>query len=288
MRGFRQFSRITGGLFVGASLMACTPGFQDETAPAEKNNTAIIGGTEVSKDSALAQSVALLFNRMTTEVCTVSILNNQFALTAAHCVTGANSKDLYIIFDMKLKDTSPFRRVVATKSSNGYNPKAINREYNTEDLALVRFAGGVPAGYTSAKFLPKPGLLKDGATVTAVGFGVTDDQTRVGTGTLRMANLKILRDDFSETEMTLNQSAGSGVCHGDSGGPVYMQLDGKYYLWGVVSRSLSPDNCSEAAIITNSLLFLSWVKDQVMSMGRQNMIIPPDDGPPFAKDELDF
>jgi len=252
-----------------------------ESLSGEKDS-AIIGGTDVPNESPLSRSVALLFNRLTTEVCTVSILNNQFALTAAHCIAGADTKDLYLVFDIKLESKSITRRVVGTKATDYFKPKA-NQTANTGDVAVVRFAGGVPRGYTAAKFLSNPTLLKDQAEVTVVGYGVDNDKTRTGAGSLRTTTLQILDSNYSQTELTLDQSRNSGVCHGDSGGPVYTIVSGKLYLWGVVSRSVNPNNCSEAAIVTDALLYLPWIKETILSMASQKMEIPPDDGPLFPE-----
>jgi len=275
-----KFMLFTFSLICSLALSACR---MDSTESLYgSKDSAIIGGTEVPNESPLSRSVALLFNRMTTEVCTASILNNQFVLTAAHCVVGANSKDLYLIFDTTLSEKSATRRVVAAKTTNYYNPKA-TRKTNTGDLAVVRFAGGAPHGYTAAKFLTNPTLLSDKAEVTVVGYGVNNDETRTGAGSLRTTTVQILDSNYSQTELTLDQSRHSGVCHGDSGGPVYAIVNGKLYLWGVVSRSVNPDNCSEAAIVTDALVYLPWIKDTILSMAAQKMEIPPDEGPLFSE-----
>jgi secreted trypsin-like serine protease len=284
MRGFSTGAEILKCAVLWAALVtnlvACSP--QNISTNSGLADPAILGGRDVAPGEALAQSVVILFNRANSATCTASLLNNQFVLTAAHCVTGADSKDLYLIFDIKMQKTSPYRHVVAFKEAPHYSLQA-TRPKNRYDLAVVRFAGGVPAGFSGAKFLPNSSLLKDAADVTVAGYGVTDNTTRVGTGTLRTANLKILKADFSETEVSLNQTANVGACHGDSGGPVYLYTEGRYFLWGVISRSLT-DDCSAGAVVTNALLYLEWLKSTVLSMGRQKMVVPPEDGPLFNDD----
>lgn len=281
--------KTTSGLILCLSLAGCT--FQKSSSYLNKKSDttpAIIGGEEITPESALPASHAILFNRMTTEVCTVTVLNNQFALTAAHCVANVEPKNLYVIFDLKLKTTSPYRRVVDSKVSQYYNPEAKVDATNTGDIALVRFSGGVPKGYEPAKFLPKPGLLVNGAKVIVAGYGVTENETRSGSGTLRATTLKIAAEKFSQTEITLDQRYSSGACHGDSGGPAYLQYEGRYFLWGVISRSINPDNCSESAIITNAILYLPWMKEVIISMGNKKIVPLPDEGPLFPDDDEDF
>ncbi|MBC7370311.1 MAG: trypsin-like serine protease [Bdellovibrionaceae bacterium] len=263
--GSVQFKNYILVVIIAFGFAACTPYVNDNSR--DPDIAAIMGGDELSADDPLAKNVALLFNQTTTEICTASILNNQFVLTAAHCLENSDVADLILIFDTSQKNNSPSRRVVDFKAFDDY---IRNRDKiaNTGDLAVVRFAGGVPKGYRAVKFLPDRGLLTNQKMVTAVGYGTDDDNLPHGTGTLRSATLPILNAAFSQTELTLNQRARVGVCHGDSGGPVFLQVDGQYYLWGVTSRSTNKDNCSEAAVITNALMYNVWIYQTNVDMGR--------------------
>lgn len=57
---------------------------------------------------------------------------------------------------------------------------------------------------------------------------------------------------------------GSGVCVGDSGGGMFIKVNGVYYLRGIVSSSLlrDDDSCdvNNYAIFTNVLKFKTWIK----------------------------
>ena len=252
---------------------ACTSGQSDNLY--EGNKSAIMGGEKLTGEEPVAKYVVLLFNRKTKEICTASILNNQFALTAAHCVENSDISDMSIIFDTVQRPNSPSRRLVDFKESDYYDQNRDNI-LNTGDLAVIRFAGGVPKGFRAVKFLSNAKLLTNNTMVTAVGYGMIDDQLPQGIGTLRSATLPILNSRFSPTEITLNQRARIGVCHGDSGGPVFLQVDGQYYLWGVTSRSTNEKNCSEAAIITNALMYTGWIYETNVEMARQKITVPQD------------
>jgi secreted trypsin-like serine protease len=243
------------GLVLALGFAACT--LQKSATVQSENLNPIIGGVALNNDSTLSQRVALLFNRKTNDVCTVSILNNQFALTAAHCVADADAANLYLVFDVVVRKNSPIRRVASTAVSK-YFKSENTRPRDTGDIALVRFA---------------------------VGYGATDEAKPQQAGSLHFANLKIANSAYSDTEMTLAQTNNVGVCVGDSGGPVYHLLNGEFYLWGVISRSTSA-NCSEAAIVTNALVYLNWIQETVISMGRENMELP--DVSPTKSNETDF
>lgn len=65
---------------------------------------------------------------------------------------------------------------------------------------------------------------------------------------------RALLDLSSEGTFCAGQMNGSGVCHGDSGGGLFIKIDGAYYLKGIVSSSLlKNDGCdvSTNAVYTN-------------------------------------
>ncbi len=63
------------------------------------------------------------------------------------------------------------------------------------------------------------------------------------------------------SEASLDQRRGTGACHGDSGGPAYLALEGGYALWGVTSRGLNDpnDDCSQFAIYTKAMPYANWI-----------------------------
>lgn len=58
---------------------------------------------------------------------------------------------------------------------------------------------------------------------------------------------------------------GSGVCFGDSGGGLFIKVDGIFYLKGIVSSSLTTEggcDVSRNAIYTNVLKFLNFIAEK--------------------------
>ena len=63
--------------------------------------------------------------------------------------------------------------------------------------------------------------------------------------------------------MILDQSHGHGACHGDSGGPAYIQKNGKMILAGVTNRSYpssASDDCAHQVVYTKVHAYESWIK----------------------------
>lgn len=61
---------------------------------------------------------------------------------------------------------------------------------------------------------------------------------------------------------------GSGVCHGDSGGGLFIEIDGIKYFEGIVSSSLTDNgmcDVSKNAIYTNVRKFKDWIAEKTQS-----------------------
>lgn len=135
---------------------------------------------------------------------------------------------------------------------------------DTGDIALLHFQGTLPAGYRSAKILSNKGELRSGRDVVLSGYGNDDGVQGTGAGLLRsVGGIKIASTSFSKTEIVLNQSEGHGACHGDSGGPAFVENDGDLLVWGVTSRGYNdPENqCNGQVIYTNALAWSGWIKE---------------------------
>lgn len=80
--------------------------------------------------------------------------------------------------------------------------------------------------------------------------------------------------DQSRTTFCSGILNGSGVCNGDSGGGLFIIVDGIFYLKGIMSLSLiEDDGCdvSKNAVYTNFLKFKDWMKD-IAAKGGENGI----------------
>jgi secreted trypsin-like serine protease len=59
------------------------------------------------------------------------------------------------------------------------------------------------------------------------------------------------------SEIRVDESKGHGTCSGDSGGPIYLEQNGQYYLIGVTSRGSGM--CDKVGIYTNALYYKDWI-----------------------------
>jgi secreted trypsin-like serine protease len=219
----------------------------------------IVGGTNVSASDTIASTtVALYFAGSTAgegSICTGSILDSGTILTAAHCV--ANAKKGVVIFATDIKNNSPAntRTITAAKVYAKLNNANVAAEQR--DIATVSFLGGLPAGFKPAQFLSQTSLhsvLQAGGSIILAGYGVTsyNPADKAGSsktaGTLRKVSTKIEKVGTSNLWVGF---VGKTACHGDSGGPAFVNYQGSLYLVGVTSRSTRPNgDCSGDSIYT--------------------------------------
>lgn len=188
------------------------------------------------------------------------------------------------------------RSVTDTKVHSTYDPDTQEEnQFNWGDIALIKFRGTLPPGYKPVQLLPDDRILKRGLTVTVAGYGVSqvdtepidpkkvknleealeygevicDDDLRnclkvdmSGDGLLRETKAPIAA--VQETEVRLDESKGHGTCAGDSGGPAYVEQNGKMYLFGITSRGSAL--CDNTGVYTNAVYYKDWITKTMPKM----------------------
>jgi Trypsin len=149
-------------------------------------------------------------------VCSAVVVAPDAVLTAAHCVAGAAEHRVH------WREASGEPALVppaATAIHPGYDPKAIAARRRSIDLALLRLASPLPARFEPAT-LSAAARLK-GESLTLGGYsGAREGQAR-STGTFRTASLAVIEPFGASRILVWAQGApGTGVCLGDSGGPI--------------------------------------------------------------------
>lgn len=231
----------------------------------------IINGHEVQNDDRLAKNTVLLVNRTEKNqyVCTATLLGGPFALTAAHCLDSENTQNMYVFFDTHPSEKSERRQVIAQKASPYWGTDKFRK--NAGDIAVIKFEGdALPKGYHGVEFLENPSVIRTSPTTLVYGFGLSGLTLEDKDGfTLRKAVLPMTHIAYSATEVLLDQTQGSQVTVGDSGGPAYVWHRGKYYFWGLANREVVLETDSStlpAVVFTNALLYRTWVQNLLRSL----------------------
>lgn len=162
------------------------------------------------------------------------------------------------------------------KTHDEWNPKT--REYDA-DIAILEFETGKIYINADSTFIQPICLwsaaIEPSVTVgTVTGWGKSEDPSKNHEMQPKLINVPIqtnseciygersLFDLTSSRTFCAGLKNGSGTCFGDSGGGLFIKVDGVYYLKGIVSSSLvKNENCdiSRSTVYTDVLKFMDFI-----------------------------
>jgi Trypsin len=229
---------------------------------------AMVGGAPPTNEGA-GRAVVMLTGSHGT-FCSGVALARDLALTAAHCVLpGATYK--LVEFDATrqpaLKDIANIAR------HPDFDADAALRHRVTADVALVKLAA--PLKVVPAALAPAGGAVAAGDRFVVAGYGVAVRGDGKTGGTVRAATLVATGQPGTlqirlADPATKGERAGLGACTGDSGAPVYRDIDGALGVIGVVSWSTGPalsDGCGGLTGVTPLARYRAWIVEHARRMG---------------------
>jgi hypothetical protein len=202
--------------------------------------------------------------------CTGTLVNDHAVLTAAHCHGDSQGiENTFVVFSLDLYAPQAVALPISRWTIHEKWDESTTEEMdprNTHDLALVTFAGAMPASHEPAQLLGDDSFVKRNTKILIAGYGYEKESIEPGAngwpempsgeGVLRSAIVKVADPKFSDTEV-LTKEIESGTTSADSGGSAFIRRGPHYYLWGVTSRGLP----GEDGVYTRVSPFITWIRE---------------------------
>jgi secreted trypsin-like serine protease len=206
----------------------------DATSPSDQSASTIIGGTPTTDRPNVVALYAHVPDAGTGALCTAEVVSPTVVLSAAHCVhpdeVGATA-DFYVFTGSDL--TNPATRGDVLQVSEVHWDPAWSKDnlQAGHDFSVVLLAQPTSIAPMAINRAPLDSSLQ-GSPVTIIGYGLNNAFQQTGAGVKRTASVSLAGwdDQFVQTG-----NFTTGICNGDSGGPVIAALNGVDTIIGVNS-----------------------------------------------------
>lgn len=256
---------------------ACSPKSSEQKNSIESTtSTGIVGGKIVEDQDQIRSSTVylMMFMDKGMATCTGSIIDKNIILTAAHCVAD-NPRQVIVLFSKSVPQSNEEILKIKSSARPATNvvvfplyEKRKDLESDHTDIALIKFAGEIPADYKVAKLHSSEQKVSEKNKITLSGYGLTDGIKKTSSKELRKT--EVIAVGETATEIIFDQSATGGACSGDSGGPSSFDIDGQEFVFGVASRVGGPDKvkdiCAQYAVYTKIEPFKKWIATVIESL----------------------
>lgn len=218
-------------------------------APTPLFNQKIVNGNTSAPGQFPYIALLQITRSTTTTICGGSLLNRDWILTAAHCVSSARHISIHLGAHRIANDTisEPNRVVVPADLQSSVIHSGYNQLLALNDVALLRLQSSIQFSmFIQPVRLPASNSGSFvGRTVLASGWGRKYTQAGEHASELQWARLVVITNDdcrqslssiaVRETTMCAIGPRAESVCNGDSGGPLVLDGYVTRTLIGVVS-----------------------------------------------------
>ncbi|XP_016905487.1 trypsin alpha-3 [Apis cerana] len=246
IRGFLSFNLLL--IFNLVFITSCLGFFPD---------TQIVGGTEAD----ISQYPHQLSLQTSGHICGASVINSQWAITAAHCVTSSASR-YSLRAGNSNKDQGTRYGVKRVIVHPNYNSKTIDY-----DIALLQVDGTIQLNSNVQPVKLATSEPKAGTIVTVTGWGALKEGGSTSSHLMKVSLPIVARSECQNAYKNYNTitnrmicagytQGGKDSCQGDSGGP--MVAGGT--LYGIVSWGYKCAQPKYPGVYTNVANLRSWIK----------------------------
>lgn len=265
-----------------ATILQCHSKNLENTDIQTKSLQPIINGQPVESNHPLKKSIAGLIINIDfptgptwIQGCTATIFNDQWILTAAHCVDGFEADQIMIHFNINTvsfeKQLNPDTQIIDLPQYlnaveiEGFVKHPKYDQTGDFDVALIKLKNRLTSDFQPVQLLSDDQLnLEKNETrfnnetieVVLMGYGLINDSPSVESEVLRDARTQAR---FERSLLITNQKNGFGACNGDSGGPAFFKINNEYIQVGVTHGPNPPAlTCKEEGQFVNPAFFKSF------------------------------
>lgn len=252
-------------VLVGLVLSACG-------AATSESDVEIVGGSNVGaaqRDPRLFSTVALSNKEKIAKgssFCSGTLIAPRVVMTAAHCLVDENNKPLdtgevLVVFGNKVNAKAHTRKALRSIAHPQYRARLAvepSPQQAPNDIGLVFLDAPAPQGFAPVALASAaaPALQK----LRLAGFGVTKSRYLNDTGSLRQVDVTVV-DTQRIAQRIITEELGKGACAGDSGGPAYVQMGGRWAVAGVTSSGAEIFGyCIGRNNFTDARQYAAWIR----------------------------
>ncbi len=190
-------------------------------------------------------------------LCTGTLVADNLIMTAAHCILG-HSPAFIFFEDADSSGKGEMRKIQEVL----FHPMYQDSQDVDFDIGWLRFEGGLPDGYQPAALLPPTEKLVVGEEVIQAGYGKTAGGKAPPSPTKLQTRTKIafVGDGRRDQLSFKTKSQNSSICNGDSGGPIYVERSGKWYVAAALSRGDGMMCSKGGATYVHASSFGEWIE----------------------------
>ncbi|XP_055621206.1 elastase-1-like [Toxorhynchites rutilus septentrionalis] len=217
-------------------------------------------------------------------ICGGTLVGQNVVITSAHCVMNPGLTQARPIEDLVVQvGKHQLNARSGTEQEIGLSsiivPNGFSALRHDHDIALLITVSAVIFGkYVQPACLPMFSLIGNKTVGTIVGWGFTEQNTV--SNVLRAANAPIVSRDtcaqsnpeafgqnLPEEVFCAGYRNGTNACNGDSGGGLFRNVRGKWYLLGVISftaaRKQNENYCSSTdyTAFVDVVKYMKWIRN---------------------------
>ena len=188
--------------------------------------------------------------------CTGTVIGPHHIVTAAHCLHAFGPPEIYLASN----------RQKLTPTGFTIHPMWGKEPNFAHDIGVISFSqvsdpkeNSVGEGIIIPAQIASPEKLQVGTEILLAGFGEMEQGKSV-LNQLYQVKTKVAQINPTMKIFDIESGSGKGPCHGDSGGPAYLDENGLLLLVGATSHNVKGKCDSGEGTYTDVTRYLSWIR----------------------------